>query len=113
LRDGMSGATNPVITYVAFGTSNATPQTSDTKLGAEVFRKKVTSYSNGTNPGEIFINMYLAPGESVGTTIQEVGFFGGSSATGVANTGVLLARSLYTHTKVSTESIQFQLDFTV
>ncbi len=112
LRDGLAGATSPTITYVAFGTANTTPQSSDTRLGAEVFRKKVTSYSNGANPGEVFINMYLAPGESVGTSIQEVGFFGGSSATGTANTGVLLARSLYNHIKTNQESIQFQLDFT-
>lgn len=113
LRDSLNGAATPKITYVALGTSNALPQTSDTLLGNEVFRKKVTSYTNGANPGETLINMYLAPGDAVGTNIQEVGFFGGSSASSLPNSGVLLAHGLYSHTKQGVESIQFQLDFTV
>src|SRR5712691_493381 len=108
LRNGMSGANDPRITYVALGTSNTAPTTGDTQLGAEVFRKAVTSYTNGAT-GEVLINMYLAPGDSVGSNIQEVGFWGGSSASGTANSGVLLARGLYSHTKLITESIQFQL----
>jgi hypothetical protein len=112
LRDGLSGANNPIITYVALGTGNTAPSAGDTQLVAEVFRKAVTSYLNGST-GEILINMYLAPGDAVGDGIQEVGFFGGNSASPLANTGVLLARGLYSHTKLNTESIQFQLDLTI
>ncbi len=114
LRNGMEGADNPLITYVALGTSNTTPTANDHTLGSEVFRKAVTSYANGASPGEILISMYLSPNDAVGDNIQEVGFFGGSSATSAANTGVLLARGLYSHNpKTNTESITFQLDFTV
>src|SRR5438270_4342460 len=94
IRDGLSGANKSLIIYVALGTSSTAPTAADTRLGSETFRKKVTSYTNGAT-GEIFINMYLAPGDSVGTNIQEVGFFGGNSATSVANSGVLLGRGLY------------------
>jgi len=112
LRDGMSGAQSSLISYVALGSSSATPTVGDHTLGAETFRKKVTSYTTGT-PGEILINMYLAPTDAVGNDIEEVGFFGGN-ATAAANSGVLLAHGLYTHNpKSSTESIQFQLDFTI
>ncbi len=113
MRDGTSGAASPKITYVALGTGTAAPTTGDTKLAAEVFRKRVSSYTNGTNPGEVHIDLYLAPGDAVGVVIAEVGFFGGN-ANGTANTGVLLCRGLYspTHTHVNTESIQFDLDFT-
>ncbi len=111
LRDGESGAQNPKITYVALGTDSTAPAIGNTQLGAEVFRKSVTSYTNGAN-GEILINMYLAPSDLVGTAIQEVGFFGGN-ATKTANSGTLLARGLYAHTHVNTESIQFQIDFTI
>jgi hypothetical protein len=113
LRDGGSGANNPLITYVALGTSNATPLASDHVLGNEVFRKKVTSFTNGAS-GELLINMYLAPGDSVGTDIEEVGFFGGNSATSSANSGVLIGHGLYSHNpKSAAESIQFQLDMTI
>lgn len=109
LRDAQAGTNTPKITYVALGTSNTAPTINDVKLGNEVFRKAVTSYTNGAT-GELLINMYLAPGDSIGTNIQEVGFFGGSSASSTPNSGVLVARGLYSHIKLNTESIQFQLD---
>src|SRR6266566_729020 len=106
IRDGLSGANKSLITYVALGTSSTSPTAGDHRLGNEVFRKKVTSYSNGGSTGEVLINMYLAPGDGVGTNIQEVGFFGGTSATGTTNSGVLLGRGLYAHNpKTNIESI--------
>ena len=110
-RDGQSGANTQKITYCAIGTSNASPLPGDTRLGNEVFRKAVTSYTNGAT-GEILVNMYLAPNDAVGVVIAEVGFFGGSTASSAANSGVLVARGLYSHTKTNLESIQFQLDAT-
>ena len=111
MRDGTSGAANPKISYVALGTGSAAPTAGDTKLAAEVFRKKISSYTNGTNPGEVHIDLYLAPGDAVGIAIAEVGFFGGN-ASSTQNSGVLLCRGLYSHTHINTESIQFDLDFT-
>jgi len=111
LRDGESGAQNPKITYVALGTDSTAPDVGQTALIAEVFRKAVTSYTNG-GTGEILINMYLSPSDLVGISVQEVGFFAGN-ATKTANSGTLLARGLYAHTKTGVESIQFQLDFQI
>lgn len=109
----MKGSQNAKITYVAIGTSTAAPAVTDTQLGAEVFRKKVTSYTNGGSPGEILINVYLAPGDAVGVDIEEIAFFGGN-ASNLKNSGIMLARGLYTHNpKTAVESIQIQLDFTV
>ena len=109
----MSGANNSLITFVALGTGSTAPGVGQTQLAAESFRKAVTSYVNGANPGQVLINMYLGPGDDVGDNIAEIGFFGGSAATGTANTGVMLARGLYSHVKLASESIQFTLDFTV
>jgi hypothetical protein len=109
LRDSMKGATTSVIKYVALGSSSTAPAIGDIKLGAEIFRKAVTSYVNGAT-GEVFINMYLSQSDLAGTTVQEIGFFGGSAATAIANTGVLLAHGLYSHTH-GVESITFSLDF--
>ena len=113
LRDALSGANTPVVTYVALGSSSTTPSVTDTTLGSETFRKAVTSTTNGAT-GEILINMYLSPGDANGSNIQEVGFFGGNTATALQNTGVLLAHGLYAHNpKLNTESIQFTLDITL
>lgn len=111
-RDASKGAASAKITYVALGTGTTAPTTGDTQLVAEVFRKRVSSYTNGSSTGEVHIDLYLAPGDAVGVVIAEVGFFGGN-ASGTANTGVLLCRGLYspTHTHINTESIQFDLDF--
>jgi hypothetical protein len=109
-RDGSKGGNNPKLLYVAIGTDSTPPLTSDTKLKSEVFRKAVTSYANGASVGEVLINVYIGPSEANGINIQEVGVFGGSTATGAANSGVLLARGLYSHTKVSTEGLTFPID---
>lgn len=114
LRDALSGANTPVVTYVALGTGSTAPSASDTQLASESYRKRVTSFTNGGSPGEILINMYLGPGDDIGDNIAEVGFFGSPTATAAANTGVLLARGLYSHpSKLGTESIQFQLDLVI
>ncbi len=114
LRDGAKGATNPLLLYVAVGTATTTPTAADTKLGNEVFRKKVTSYTNGAGAGEVIVALYLTPTDAVGTDIEEVGVFGGSSATSKLNTGVLLGHGLYSHPlKTNLESITLQIDLTL
>jgi hypothetical protein len=110
-RDASQGAANAKITYAALGTGSTAPNVLDTRLGAEVFRKKVTSYTNTGSPGEVIISMYLSPAEAIGVAIAEVGFFGGN-ATGTVNSGILFVRGLYSHTKTALESITFPLDLT-
>jgi len=111
-RDGSKGTQNPIIKYVALGSSSTTPVAGDTKLGAEIFRKAVTSYTNGVT-GEVFINMYLSQNDIPNVPISEIGFIGGATAKATPNTGVLLARGLYSHTHAATESITFVLDFQI
>lgn len=88
-----------------------TPAATDTQLQHEFFRKAVTSFSNGGAAGEALINCYVAASDAV-TQIFEFGWFAGSTATGTANSGVLLARGVYAHNKTNLESIQMQLDNT-
>src|SRR5260221_14113362 len=99
-RDGKSGANNPKVLYIALGTGNSTPSVANTALDNEVFRKAISTFANGST-GDITAQIYIEPTEAVGYTIAEVGIFGGGAATNVANSGVLLARGLYspTHTK--------------
>jgi hypothetical protein len=108
LRGAIDGQTTPKITYVALGTGTTPPASSDTKLGNEVFRKAVTSYTDGAT-GEETAVMFLSPNEANGISITEIGFIGGA-ATGQPNTGTLFGRALWSHTKSSQESITFPLD---
>jgi hypothetical protein len=111
IRDARRGLLTDVkIKYVAIGTTNTAPAAGQTQLFAETFRKIMTVNSSGAAGVGIF-TLYLAPGEAVGTNIQEVGWFAGSGATGTANSGVMVARGLYAHTKAASESIQ--VDFTL
>jgi hypothetical protein len=112
LRDGSRGTQNPKVTYVAVGSGSATPLSTDTQLQNEVFRKTITSYTVGTT-GDITVNATLGNSDAVGANIQEVGFFGGN-ATGTRNSGVLVARGLFTigHNKLASESVPFSLDIT-
>lgn len=112
LRDGNSGANNPLVRYFAVGSGTSTPTTSQTALDDEQFRKAVTSYTNG-GAGELVIDVYLSPSDAVGVDIQEVAVFGGSSASPTPNSGVMLGRALYTpstNPKTNTVSIQLSLD---
>lgn len=114
LRDGGKGANNPKVTYFALGSSNVAPTVNDHTLGAETFRKAVTSYVNGAAAGEVIYNEYVSPSDAVALDVEEVGWFGGNSATSAANSGVLLARGLYVHNpKTNLESIQVTLDLTI
>lgn len=111
LRDARRGLTSDInIKYVAVGTSGTAPSASDTQLGAEAFRKPMTASANGASAGEGVFTLSLSPQDTVGTVIAEVGWFAGASATGVANSGVLVARGLYSHTKTNNESINFSFD---
>jgi hypothetical protein len=93
------------VKYVAVGTDNTSPSSSDTTLGAEVFRKALTAGDDGVSTGESIFTLYLSPQDAVGVAIAEVGWFGGDDATATADTGTLIGRGLYSHSKTDKESI--------
>jgi hypothetical protein len=99
------------VKFVAFGDNSTALSPNDTRLYHEFFRKAVSSTQQGANPGEVLINVYLAPGDAVDKDIREIGFFGGDTATSNANSGTLIARALYsTDDKTNSQSFVFQLD---
>lgn len=107
------------ITFVAVGTSNTTPTANDKKLAAESSasgaRKSIptSAIAAGTNPGELIVTITLQAPDASNVNIQEVGFFGGKSATSTKDSGVLIARALYSHTKLATENLTLTFDLTV
>jgi hypothetical protein len=111
VAQALMNGTSPQVTWFAIGTSATAPAVTDTQLGAEVFRKPITSVAATATHGEALLNGYLAPQDSTGTVIAEWGLFGGA-ATSAANSGTLIAHGLYSHTHTGSESIQFQGDST-
>lgn len=93
------------ITYVALGSSATAPTAGDTDLGAEEYRKAVTSHSAGLTGIMDTIVVVPAP-DATGFTIREIGWFGGSAASISSGSGTLIARVLYERTKTTLESIQ-------
>jgi hypothetical protein len=107
LRDALAGSYSAVddgaIRYVAVGDNHTPPVVTDATLGNELFRKAVTDVN--VIDGECETIVYLAPDDAVGT-IEEIGWFCGPAATATPDTGSLLARVLYSHTKTNLESIK-------
>lgn len=101
LQDG----TNDInIKYFALGTSNTPVSDTDTQLGNEIFRTQFTTQEK-TNIGELTTKFVVLDTEAVGQ-IEEIGIFGGSTATSSPNTGVLISRILWSKNK-SNEEINF------
>ncbi|NPV30489.1 MAG: hypothetical protein HPY58_12745 [Firmicutes bacterium] len=106
IRDLLDGSINPPteIRYIALGNSTAPPSASDTKLGNELFRKAVTKQElPGT--GRVSSTCYIAPSEA-NFQIEEIGVFAGPNATDAKDSGVLIARVLWSHLKTELESLQ-------
>ncbi len=111
LAKALRESTDCEIKYIAIGSSNTAPSTSDSQLGTETFRKAVTSQVAGGS-GVTITNLYVAPEEAVGT-IEEIGFFSGSTASTATNSGTLYARVFYSRTKTAVESIQIERTDTI
>lgn len=86
------------ITYFAVGTGTAAPLATDTQLGNEVFRKAVSSTTVSGN--QILISTFFLAAEG-NFSYTEAGPFGGTGASGTANSGTLYAHAPYVYTKTS------------
>lgn len=114
IRNAASNADKFIITYFAIGSSNAAITANDHALYSETLRKTVVSYVNGASVGEILIYGYITSGDAVGFDIEELAVFGGLSATSSPNTGILIARALWSHPgKTNLESVNLIFDLTL
>jgi hypothetical protein len=104
-RDALKGiVTDLAIKYMAWGTTGGSDTSAHTKLIAEVGRKAVTLQTSGAT-GILVTATYIGPSEAVGVAIEELGWFAGVGATAAADSGVLVARALYSHTKTAIENV--------
>lgn len=92
--------------YLAFGTDGTAPTDNDTQLGNEIYRTPVTSLLK-IDVGKVESKYFLQDNQAL-DVIREIAFFGGSSATGAANSGKLLSRILFFRDRtVSPTNINF------
>ena len=105
LADTLVGTTPDLeIKYLAVGTDNTLVTDNDAQLGAEIFRTPPVSGPLRTTVGQIETEFILLDSEAVGS-LREVAIFVGATATGTANSGVLLSRILWSYEKTNSEEI--------
>ena len=93
------------IKYVALGDDDTTPTSSDHALGSEKYRRAVADYSYPAT-ASVKTTTSVPASEATGFTIKEIGWFAGPTATASADSGVLVARVLYTRAKSALEILQ-------
>lgn len=105
-RDALKGTvTDCKIKYVALGNDPTAPTNADVKLVAEQFRKVVTSQNpDPVTAGKLYTEVYIADVEANGFKCEEIGWFAGVNASTTKDTGIMIARVLYSRQKSSTES---------
>lgn len=97
---------NLEIFYLALGTGNTAVTDSDTTLDTEIFRTAITTQTD-VDTGEILTEFTVFDSEAVGL-IEEIGIFGGSTATASADTGTLISRILWAKNKTNSEELVFR-----
>ena len=104
VRDSFDGGvTDLAIKYMGWGTSSTAPAAGQTTLVAESGRKAVTSQADGA-AGIIDTTVYLGP-DDANVAIEELGWFSGSAASATADSGAMIARTLYSKNKTNLESV--------
>ena len=105
LAAALNQGTDSRIRYLAWGDNSTAPAAGDTTLGNELGRVPITSVAAGATAGEADTITFL-DADSANTQIEELGWFAGATATAATDSGVLLARVLYSKNKNHEESIQ-------
>lgn len=102
---------NANATYAIGALVASTPALAQTSLDNEQFRKAVTSQNNATN-AQLITTVYVNPNEGNGFSYAEVGWFAGSSASGTAGSGIMMARLLYVPSTAKSNLVSIEVDRT-
>lgn len=104
LRDFINGTvTDGEIKYIALGSSTTIPATNQSKLVAEQFRKAITSQTPLAGVGVLETLGYLSEAEGNSFKTEEIGWFAGVNASVTVDTGIMVARILYSRQKTALE----------
>ena len=100
----------PEITWVAGGGNATAPAAGDTTLYDENGRRQVTAQSVGASINQTITTVYLGPNDANGQ-INELGWF--ADASSAKDSGILIARVLYSKLKDEEEAIQIERTDTI
>ncbi len=111
VRDGLFGDVSDFeVKALTIGDDATAPTIADTVLGNETFRKARTSQSKPAD-GQVQYFQYISPSEAVGT-IEELGWVAGAAVNTASpagkDTGIMIARVLYSRNKTALESLQIE-----
>lgn len=111
VRDGLAGDVSDFeVKALTIGDDATAPTIADTVLGNETFRKARTSQSKPADAQVQYVQ-YIAPEEAVGT-IEELGWVAGAAVNTASpagkDTGIMIARTLYSRNKTALESLQIE-----
>lgn len=100
----MAGTETVGVTYIALGTSSTAVTDNDIQLGAEACRSQMVERTvSGDN---LIMSAFFNGGDTgVASDFKEAGVFGGSTATGTANSGILYCRALVSFDNTSAQNI--------
>lgn len=98
------------INYFSWGTGTTAPANTDTKLANEQGRKAILKHITGAT-GVDTVRGILEMYEAADMTIAELGFW--ADATSARDTGILVARVLYSRVKTGAESWQIDRKLTI
>lgn len=105
VRDLLKGdITDGKVKYVALGSGNTAPAGGQTALVSEQFRKAIASHSDGASPGQAASDGLISDAEANSFRCEEIGWFAGEGATAAPNSGIMVARVLYSRQKNALES---------
>lgn len=100
----MAGTETVGVTYIALGTSSTAVTDNDIQLGAEACRSQMVERTvSGDN---LIMSAFFNGGATgVASDFKEAGVFGGTTATGTANSGILYCRALVNFDNTSAQNI--------
>lgn len=107
-RLGGDVANTGIVNYTALGTDTTAESEADATLGAETYRKALSSGTNADNVA--YLETFFTASEVSGT-FEEFGMF--IDGTGTADSGVLFNRFTATVTKSLTETLNVQSIITI
>jgi hypothetical protein len=97
--------TDGEIKYVALGNGGSASTVNMTKLESEKWRKQTTFQTRDANtPGLLVTELFVADFEANDFKCEEIGWFCGSGASGTKDSGIMIARVLYSRQKTNLES---------
>lgn len=109
---GSTASNKGIITYLALGDDNTTPESTDTTLGNETIRKLIADRYNLNSDSKVAVFRAFFNTSEANDTHLEAGLFG-DDATGTADSGTLFCHTAINKTKTSADTMTIEWRVTI